>query len=102
MTTAEFLLASMLPALLWGLRAVTLRQISARAKLAIDLVLILFSVPIGMELIGRILNFPPDAADHSPGLGVAFMLLFLVWLVCMILWFIFAVAVSRRNRRPPP
>ena len=55
-----------------------------------------------MELIGRILNFPPDAGDHSPGLGVAFMLLFLVWLVCMILWFIFAVAVSRRNQRRPP
>lgn len=100
MTTIGYFLASALPALLWMLRAIVLRRFATGATLLIDLVLFLISAPIAMELIGRILDFPPDAGDHSPGIGIAFMLLVLVWLGCMAVWLLRVTIFAYRKLKP--
>ena len=100
MTTIEYFLASTLPALLWMLRAIALRRFTSGVTLLIDLALFLISGPIAMELIGRILDFPPYAGDHNPGIGVAFALLFLVWLVCMAVWVLRVALFAYRKLNP--
>jgi hypothetical protein len=99
-TTIDYFLASALPALLWMLRAIVLRRVATGATLLIDLALFLISAPIAMELIGRILDFPPYAGDHSPGIGVAFALLFLVWLACMAVWVLRVTLFAYRRLKP--
>lgn len=96
----EYFLASALPALLWMLRVIVLRRFTAGATLLIDLALFLISGPIAMELIGRILDFPPDAGDHSPGIGIAFTLLVLVWLGCMAVWVLRVTIFAYRKLNP--
>jgi hypothetical protein len=86
MNTPSFYLASLCPALLLGLRALALRRISRAMCLAIDLGILVISIPMGMELVGWVENFPEYPGDHSPGLGLAFYLLLLVWLCCFALW----------------
>jgi len=100
MTTVIFLLTSALPALFWALRAIVLRHISAGAKLLIDLVLLILSAPLAIQIIGWDLNFPANPGDHSPGLGVVFMLLFPVWLVCAALWFVRVLFFAYRKLKP--
>jgi len=51
-------------------------------------------------MIGRVLDFPPDAGDHNPGIGVAFALLFLVWLVCMAVWVLRVALFAYRKLNP--
>lgn len=86
MNTPSFFLASLCPALLLGLRAIALRRISRAMCLVIDLAILVASIPIGVQLVGWVENFPEYPGDHSPGLGIAFYLLFLVWLCCFALW----------------
>ena len=100
MTTIGYILASALPALLWALRAIAFRRLASGAALLVDLALFVVSLPVAMELIGRLLDFPADAGDHNPGIGVAFMLLFLIWLACMSLWFLRLALYAYRKRKP--
>lgn len=86
MNTPSFFLASLCPAILLGLRAIALRRISRALSLAIDLAILVISMPLGMQLVGWVENFPEYPGDHSPGSGLAFYLLFLVWLCCFALW----------------
>jgi len=99
METAAVLLGSVFPLLFWGLRALLLRRLSSGWALLLDLVLLLGSIPCAVEFIGWALNFPPDMGDHSPGVGVIFMGLALVWIVCMMIWLfrliVFAVLALR-------
>jgi hypothetical protein len=99
METTEFVLASALPALLWALRAAVFRRLPAKTGLFVDLALILVSVPIAIWLIGRAMNFPADAGDHSPGVGVVFAPLFLVWLLCISIWLVRAQMFAIRRER---
>lgn len=102
METAEFVLASALPAVLWASRAAVFRGLPAKTRLLVDLALLLVSFPIAMWLIGRAMNFPADAGDHSPGVGVVFIPLLLVWLLCIATWLvraqIFAIGRERDRR----
>ncbi len=86
MSTVTFVIASMLPALLLGIRAVIFRRLPRLPRLALDLGILLVSVPAGMWLLAVILHFPSNAGDHNPGIGVAFALLFLVSLACFAIW----------------
>jgi hypothetical protein len=99
METTEFVLASALPALSWALRATLFRRLPAKTGLFIDLALFLASVPIAIWLIGRAMNFPADAGDHSPGVGVVFVPLFLVWLLCISIWLVRAQILAIRKER---
>ena len=99
METVEFVLASALPALLWALRAAIFRRSPAMTRLFIDLALLLASFPIAIWLIGRAMNFPADAGDHSPGVGVVFVPLFLIWLLCISIWLVRAQILAIRRER---
>lgn len=97
MNTPSFFLASLCPAILLGLRAIALGRISRAMRLAIDLAILVISIPIGIQIVGWVENFPEYPADHSPGLGLAFYLLFLVWLCCFALWSVRAVFFLARK-----
>jgi hypothetical protein len=99
MTTIVYLLASALPASFWALRAIVLRNISVKAKLLADLLLLILSVPLAIEFIGRAMNFPVDAGDHNPGVGVVFVPLALVWLLCVSIWLVRAQIFAIRRER---
>ena len=99
METTEIVLASALPALLWALRAAVFRRLPAKTGLFVDLALFLASLPIAIWLIGRAMNFPADAGDHSPGVGVVFAPLFLVWLLCIAIWLVRAQIFAIRRER---
>ena len=98
METTEFVLASALPALLWALRAAVFRRLPAKTALFVDVALFLVGFPIAIWLIGRAENFPADAGDHSPGVGVVFVPLFLVWLICIGIWMVRVVLFELRKR----
>ena len=97
--TATVLFGSAFPLLFWVSRALLLRRLSVGQALFLDLVLFLGSIPCAMSFIGWALNFPPDMGDHSPGVGVIFAGLVLVWIVCMMIWLfrlvLFAVRMMR-------
>ena len=99
METTEFVLASALPALLWALRAAFFRRPPATTRLFVDLALFLASFPIAMWLIGQAMHFPADAGDHSPGVGVVFLPLFVVWLLCISIWLVRAQILAIRRER---
>jgi len=99
METTEFVLASAFPALLWALRVAVFRRRPVMTGLFVDLALFLVSFPIAMWLIGRTMNFPADAGDHSPGVGVLFVPLFLVWLLCISIWLVRAQILAIRRQR---
>ena len=85
-TKIIFVLSSASPLLLWALRAVIFRNLPAGYRLIFDTVLLLVSIPLAMELIGWALAFPDNVGDHSPGIGVVFIPLMLVWLVAALIW----------------
>jgi len=97
MNTPSFFLASLCPAILLGLRAIALRRISRAMCLAIDLTILVISMPLGMQLVSWVENSREYPGDHSPGLGLAFYLLFLVWLCCFALWSVRAVVFVFRK-----
>lgn len=86
MGTAVYLLASALPILLLGARALFLRRLSNAARLGLDLILLVASMPIAIKLIGQVLRFPDNIGDHSPGIGVAFVPVCLAALACGFVW----------------
>jgi hypothetical protein len=86
LATTNFLLVSATPLVLLGLRMIALRRLRASWSLLLDLVLLLVSVPLGIELIGHVLHFPDNPGDHSPGIGIAFLPLMLVWGLCLLIW----------------
>lgn len=86
MERVGFVLGSLSPMLFWALRAMIFRGLSAGFRLILDLALFLVSVPFGIWLIGWALKFPDNPGDHSPGIGVVFIYLILVWIVCVLIW----------------
>lgn len=86
MQNPAYLLACALPLLLTGARMLLLRGLPAAFSLAMDMLLLVISIPLGIMLIGHALHFPSNMGDHSPGIGVAFLPLLLVWIGCSLLW----------------
>jgi hypothetical protein len=84
--TVIFVLASASPLLLWVLRALLFRRLPAGYRLIFDLALLLISIPFAVELIGWALKFPDNVGDHSPGIGVVFMPLMMVWMIAALIW----------------
>ena len=100
MESAAVFLGSSFPLLFWALRALLLRRLSVGRSLFLDLVLLLGSIPCAVEFIGWALNFPPNMGDHSPGVGVIFIWLALVWIVCTMIWVFRLILFAVRALRP--
>ena len=99
MGTVFFVLASVAPAVFLALRAAAFRHRSQRLRLAVDLIILIASLPIGLRLTSAIVHLPADAGDHNPGTGVAFLPLSLVWLFCLVVWLVRAAALAFASRR---
>lgn len=90
METTIYILASALPALILALRVL----LPAGWRFGLDLMLLVASVPVAMALIGWALKFPRNVGDHSPGIGVAFAPLALIWMCSLLVllarlgWFV--------------
>ena len=103
MDTVSFIAASLFPEFVLILRHFALRNLSRLQSICIDLALLIVSLPIGMELVGWAANFPVNPGDHSPGIGVAWALLFVVWFICLLVWLVRLAAhgfeaLDRRER----
>ena len=88
MDTVGFFLASFCPAILLILRQIVLRRLSIARRLVLDLVILVVSLPTGMELVAWAVHFPDNLGDHSPGIGVAWALLLIVWFICFLIWLV--------------
>jgi hypothetical protein len=68
---------------------------TGRLKRAIfGLLMILISLPVGIELIGKVLHFPENIGDHNPGFGVVFVPLIVIWFLCLLEWFVQSVVFA--------
>ena len=82
METTLYILASFCPLILFGLRAATLRSLTNRFALGLDLALLILGAIASDWLIRSALKVPADAGDHNPGAGVAFLPLMLICGLC--------------------
>ncbi len=99
MHAITFLLASAIPAIFLLLRYRFLRGLDFAQRMSLDFLLLVISLPLGTELIGWLEDFPSNPGDHSPGLGVAFVILWPLWFVCLIVWFVRLIEPRFRRGR---
>lgn len=102
METVGFVLGSLSPMLFWALRAIIFRRLSAGLRLILDLALFMVSVPFGIWLVGWALKFPDNPGDDSPGIGVVFIYLIWVWIVCVMIWLFRLAAFTFRKLMTKP
>jgi hypothetical protein len=101
MRTLLYLIGSVVPMLLLLGRALAFRRMRGAAKFALDFLLLLVAALVGGWLIATALGLPV-AGYHNPGVGVAYVPLLLVWLICLAWWLIgIAIALSRTHSTVP-
>ena len=80
--------------------AVAFRGYRLRPKLALELMLLLISAPVGTWIVR--LAFPPSPGAHlhsdNPGQGIIYMYLALSWLLGLAGWLTWAASAAIRSR----
>ena len=104
MQTILLILGSVAPIIFLLGGAVAVRGYRLPRKLALELLLLLISAPVGAWIVGLGFTAPSDAHVHSdnPGQGIIYTYLAFCWLLSLVSWLTWAASAAIRSRLHRP